>query len=55
MVEKPLQGKVAIITGAASEIGMGRSMSFALVQAGAKVAMMDINEELLQRPTYKGM
>lgn len=49
MVEKPLQGKVAIITGAASEIGMGRSMSFALVQAGAKVAMMDINEELLQR------
>jgi NAD(P)-dependent dehydrogenase (short-subunit alcohol dehydrogenase family) len=47
MADKPLEGKVAIVTGAGSPIGMGRSMSVALAQAGAKVVMMDIDEQTL--------
>ena len=49
MQYKPLNGKVAIVTGAGSPIGMGRAMTFALVQAGARVAMLDINEEWLEQ------
>ena len=49
MQEKPLQGKVAIVTGAGSPIGMGRAMTVALVGAGARVAMMDINETWLEQ------
>jgi 3-oxoacyl-[acyl-carrier protein] reductase len=47
MADKPLEGKVAIVTGAGSPIGMGRAMTVALTQAGAKVLMMDINEPWL--------
>jgi NAD(P)-dependent dehydrogenase (short-subunit alcohol dehydrogenase family) len=47
MPDKPLQGKVAIVTGAGSPIGMGRAMTIALTRAGAKVLMMDINEPWL--------
>ena len=47
MPEKPLAGKIAIVTGAASPRGLGRSMTEALVRAGAHVAMMDINQEWL--------
>ena len=47
MKHKPLTGKIAIVTGAGSPIGMGRAMTFALVEAGARVAMLDINEEWL--------
>ena len=49
MQEKPLQGKVAIVTGAGSPIGMGRAITVALVGAGARVAMMDINETWLEQ------
>ena len=49
MQDKPLQGKVAIVTGAGSPIGMGRAMTVALVGAGARVAMMDINETWLEQ------
>ena len=49
MQDKPLTGKVAIVTGAGSPIGMGRAMTIALVQAGARVAMLDINEEWLEQ------
>ena len=45
----PLEGKVAIVTGAGSRIGLGRSMTLALVQAGARVVMMDIDAESLER------
>ncbi len=48
MQEKPLVGKVAIVTGAGSPIGLGRAMTEALVGAGARVAMLDINEEWLE-------
>jgi len=44
-----LEGKVAIVTGAGSRIGFGRSMTLALVQAGARVAMMDIDPETLDQ------
>ena len=46
-MSEDLNGKVAIITGAGSPIGMGREMSFALAGAGAKVAMMDIDSASL--------
>ena len=49
MQEKPLEGKVAIVTGAGSPIGMGRAMTVALVGAGARVAMMDINQTWLEQ------
>jgi NAD(P)-dependent dehydrogenase (short-subunit alcohol dehydrogenase family) len=46
---RPLEGKVAIVTGAGSRIGFGRSMTLALVQAGARVAMMDIDAQTLEQ------
>ena len=46
---RPLEGKVAIVTGAGSRIGFGRSMTLALVQAGARVAMMDIDAQTLDQ------
>lgn len=49
MADGPLTGKVAIVTGAGSPIGMGRAMTLALVGAGARVAMLDIDEEALER------
>src|SRR6185312_11930339 len=42
--ERPLEGKVAIVTGAGSTIGIGHAMTLALVAAGARVAMLDIDE-----------
>ena len=47
--EGVLQGKVAIVTGAASPIGMGRSITEGLVRAGARVAMLDINQDWLDQ------
>ena len=47
MREKMLEGKVAIVTGAASPRGLGRAMTEALVRAGARVSMMDINQQWL--------
>ena len=47
MQERSLVGKVAIVTGAASPMGLGRNMTEALVQAGARVSMMDINPDWL--------
>ena len=44
-----LQGRVAVVTGAASPIGMGRSITTGLVRAGARVAMLDINEDWLDQ------
>jgi len=47
MAEGPLQGKVAIVTGAASPLGLGHAMTVALVGAGAQVALLDINDAWL--------
>ena len=49
MPSDTLQGRVAIVTGAASPIGMGRSITTGLVRAGARVAMLDINEDWLDQ------
>ena len=49
MQDRPLEGKVAIVTGAGSPIGMGRAMALALAEAGARVAMLDVNEEWLEQ------
>ena len=40
---KLLSGKVALVTGAAS--GIGRAAVIRFIQAGAKVAILDLNEE----------
>ncbi|MCI0867001.1 MAG: SDR family oxidoreductase, partial [Chloroflexi bacterium] len=49
MMDRPLQGKNAIVTGAASPIGIGRAMTVALVRAGARVSMVDVNREWLDQ------
>jgi len=45
--QRVLEGKIAIVTGAASPRGLGRAMTEALVKAGARVSMMDINQQWL--------
>ena len=40
-----LNGKVAVVTGAGSLRGIGRSIAIALATQGAKVAICNINEE----------
>ena len=49
MQDRPLTGKVAIVTGAGSPIGLGRAMTLALVRAGARVAMLDVSEDWLEQ------
>jgi NAD(P)-dependent dehydrogenase (short-subunit alcohol dehydrogenase family) len=49
MAERSLQGKVAIITGAGSPIGLGHAMTVGLVRAGARVALLDINAAWLEQ------
>jgi 3-oxoacyl-[acyl-carrier protein] reductase len=49
MAETSLQGKVAIVTGAGSPIGLGHAMTRGLVGAGARVALLDINAAWLEQ------
>ena len=49
MADRPLDGKVAIITGAGSPIGIGHAMALGLVRAGARVALTDINQDWLDQ------
>ena len=42
----PLAGRVALVTGAGSPIGMGNVMCRALVARGARVALLDSNAEI---------
>jgi NAD(P)-dependent dehydrogenase (short-subunit alcohol dehydrogenase family) len=55
MSERPLEGKVAIVTGAGSTIGFGRAMTLALVRAGARVAMMDVDAQSLAQSADDAM
>lgn len=49
MSEPRLDGKVALVTGAGSTIGLGRAMTLALVRAGARVAMTDVDGKGLEQ------
>jgi NAD(P)-dependent dehydrogenase (short-subunit alcohol dehydrogenase family) len=51
MAEGILQGKVAMVTGAGSPIGLGHAMAVGLVRAGARVALLDLNNAWLQQST----
>jgi NAD(P)-dependent dehydrogenase (short-subunit alcohol dehydrogenase family) len=42
-MEQSLNGKTVLVTGAGSRIGLGRAMAEALVSAGARVALMDLD------------
>jgi NAD(P)-dependent dehydrogenase (short-subunit alcohol dehydrogenase family) len=55
MTDRPLDGKVAIVTGAGSTIGFGRAMTLALVRAGARVAMMDVDAQSLAQSADEAM
>lgn len=49
MPTSKLKGKVALVTGAGSPIGIGRHLTMALVGAGARVALLDRNREWLDQ------
>jgi NAD(P)-dependent dehydrogenase (short-subunit alcohol dehydrogenase family) len=51
MVEKIFEGKGVLITGGAS--GFGRGAAYAFAERGADVAIIDINEELLEETAKK--
>ncbi len=51
MAAASLEGKIVLVTGAASPIGLGHSMALALAEAGARVALVDRNAEWLERTT----
>ncbi|TFF87720.1 MAG: SDR family oxidoreductase [Promethearchaeota archaeon] len=51
MTEKFLEGKGALITGAASGFGKGIAMAYA--ERGAKLVLVDVNEELLEETSNK--
>jgi NAD(P)-dependent dehydrogenase (short-subunit alcohol dehydrogenase family) len=53
MAEAPLQGKVAIVTGAGSPIGIGHAITLGLVRAGARVAMLDLNQAWLEQSVHE--
>src|SRR5262249_12210446 len=52
MAESVLQGKVAIVTGAGSPIGIGHAITLGLIRAGARVAMLDINQAWLEQSVH---
>ena len=49
MAERLLEGKVAIVIGAGSLVGIGHAITLGLVRAGAKVALTDINQDWLDQ------
>jgi 3-oxoacyl-[acyl-carrier protein] reductase len=53
MAEGPLRGKVAIVTGAGSPIGIGHAITLGFVHAGARVAMLDLNQAWLEQSVRK--
>ena len=53
MAESVLRGKVAIVTGAGSPIGIGHAITLGLIRAGARVAMLDINQAWLEQSAHE--
>jgi NAD(P)-dependent dehydrogenase (short-subunit alcohol dehydrogenase family) len=47
--DPPLKNKIALVTGAGSRIGMGRAIALALVRAGARVAILDVDASSLEQ------
>ena len=45
---KPLEGKVAIVTGATKGKGLGKAIAVKLAEQGAKIVLVARNEEKLQ-------
>lgn len=43
---RPLDGKVALVTGAGREIGIGRAIAVALAKEGADIVVCDINRDI---------
>jgi NAD(P)-dependent dehydrogenase (short-subunit alcohol dehydrogenase family) len=54
MAEGPLRGKVAIVTGAGSPIGIGHAITLGFVRAGARVAMLDLNQAWVRAERARG-
>jgi NAD(P)-dependent dehydrogenase (short-subunit alcohol dehydrogenase family) len=48
-MSQDLSGKVAIVTGAGSEKGIGAAIAFGFIRAGAKVAFVDLEPASLER------
>lgn len=46
-----LDGKVALVTGSGGRRGLGRVMALALLRAGARVSLMDVDEASLEQTT----
>jgi NAD(P)-dependent dehydrogenase (short-subunit alcohol dehydrogenase family) len=53
--EQSLHGKVAVVTGAGSTIGLRRAMTLAFVQARARVATMDVDAQALAQSADEAM
>src|SRR2546422_3811259 len=53
MAESVLQGKWAMVTGAGSPIGIGHAITLGLIRAGARVAMLDINQAWLEQSAHE--
>ena len=55
MPEMPfrLDGRVALITGAGSEHGIGRAIATAFADAGASVGLADVDAAGAQRTTWR--
>lgn len=49
MAAQPLQGKIAIVTGAGSPTGIGHAIALGLIRAGARVALLDLNQAWLDQ------
>lgn len=48
-MSKEFEGKVALVTGAASPIGLGRAIANRIASHGASLVLVDLNQEKLKR------
>lgn len=48
MADKEFEGKVAIVTGAASPVGLGRAIANRIASHGASLVLVDLNQEKIE-------